>query len=894
MSIKQIPSPDLSTLAIAGVDLQYLEAVGFSDDSQHLVVKATFTESGGDGTLRYGYFLYDLANETFSLNFNELLFAGSRVNSSNVESFSFQGNADDYTVIATIKDADATASRLVYVDNGVVQSSDVLTEVLGDDFNIVVEHQLLDESGRFLAIQTTDSSLASDLLPDTNDSPDIYLVDLVTMEVTRVSEIGGAERNEPTYLQDIRLVDNHIEIAFTTDAYYVSPSKVDLNSLDLEGPLGTRTDAYVWQAELDNSGALAGSVKFNLLSNTTEAVASGFVDQDAGVSLSNDIAYFSSNSALLIDNDTNDTVDTFAYENGNISRLSFSGEEFDLGSTLVDSNASGRYVLVLSLASQVSGTTGAQQLVFIDTQTGDGRVVSENTAGSAGDNFTTNGVISNNGAHVAFTSLASNLTNELPEAFAGSLYYREYDDINSLPTGNITLDGLPIPGKTIELNFDNIADNDGVGEFSVQWFRDNELIFNADDNALTLTNDDIDKALSAIVSYTDNNGNDEVLNVDAFNPFPRAADTQGNIDFTAKYIVSESSGENLFEFDIGFDEINFFGQATLFSGSSAVDAIKVSTGQVLDFTNVKSSIDKVYLPGNLSDYLQHADLDTDTGVMTLISTANFTYTEVKFIATNVAADELVFSDGKVSTASIKTYLAAAEPSLDTLNLSTSETYATVVAQTNTAKVKAIALDDNGENFTSFSPGIELQVSGGAGVDQVYIQAGTTVDATNLKSSIDVIYLQGEWADYTKSFDASGNFVLSRSVLIDGSEHLESVAVASGSTVATNDLLVFADGSIRSKQAVTAVRAENTNDFDTLAGFDGSITTPIENLAGLDLIFPSEAAGKLGSLDSLFVGVSEQVDGSDIDNGINGVNEQVVDCKDAEVGDWAVDYGVLMF
>ena len=137
-------------------------------------------------------------------------------------------------------------------------------------------------------------------------------------------------------------------------------------------------------------------------------------------------------------------------------------------------------------------------------------------------------------------------------------------------------------------------------------------------------------------------------------------------------------------------------------------------------------------------------------------------------------------------------------------------------------------------------------------------------------------------------------MLSRSVLIDGSEHLESVAVASGSTVATNDLLVFADGSIRSKQAVTAVRAENTNDFDTLAGFDGSITTPIENLAGLDLIFPSEAAGKLGSLDSLFVGVSEQVDGSDIDNGINGVNEQVVDCKDAEVGDWAVDYGVLMF
>lgn len=891
MSIKQIPSPDVSALAIAGVDLQYLEAVTFSEDSQHLIVKATFTESGSDGALRYGYFLYDLANEIYLLNFNELLFAGSRVNSSNIESFSFQGEADNYSVVAEIKDADATGTRLVHLVNGAIQSNDILTDVLGDEFNIVVEQQQLEQSGRYLAVQTTDSSLATDLLPDTNDSPDIYLVDLSSMTVTRVSQVGGAERNEPTYLQDIRIVENQLEIAFTTDAYYVSPSKVDLNSLDLDGPLGTRTDAYVWQSELTSSGAVGDSTKFELLSNTTEGIASGFVESDAGVILSDNQYFFSSSSALVIENDSNDTTDTFLYNDDAISRLTFSGEEFDLGSTILDSNSTGRYVLVLSSASQVSGSTGAQQLVFIDTQTGDGRVVSENAAGNAGDNFTVDAVISNSGTQVAFTSLASNLTNDLPVAFAGSLYYREYDDINSLPIGNITLSGLPIPGQNIALNFDGITDDDGLGDFSVQWFRDDQLITDTENNSLLLTTADVNAALSAVVSYTDDSGNDEVLTVDSFNAFPRSADEQDNIDFTAKYIVSESSGENLFNFDLGFDEINFFGQTTLFSGSSAVDAIKISTGQILDFTNVKSSIDKVYLPGNLSDYLQHASLDADTGVMTLISTANFTYTEVKFIATNVAADELVFADGKVSTKNIKTYLAASEPSLDDLSVSTSETYASAADQTNTAKVKAIALDDSGENFTSFSPGIELQVSGGAGVDQVYIQAGTTVDATNLKSSIDVIYFQGSWSDYTKSLDESGNFVLTRDVTIDGSEHQESVSVASGSTVATNDLLVFADGCIRAKQAVNAVRDDNTEDFSALTGFDGSVTTPTDNLAELDLVFPSQTVGKSGTLDSLFAGVVQQANESDVDD---VVSELVSDGSDFPVGEGDVESGVLMY
>ena len=202
---------------------------------------------------------------------------------------------------------------------------------------------------------------------------------------------------------------------------------------------------------------------------------------------------------------------------------------------------------------------------------------------------------------------------------------------------------------------------------------------------------------------------------------------------------------------------------------------------------------------------------------------------------------IVFSDGQVSSNDFKNYFLNDESNLSDVKLDPSITYNDLNVTFNNSKVKAIAIDPNGETFTSFTPSTTLQVSGSAGIDRVYIREGTTVDATNLKSNIDQIYLQGVWADYTKSIDNSGNLFLSRSVMIDGAEYEESVTVASGSTIATNDLLIFADGSIRNKFAVSAVKAEETGPFSLLNGFDGTIVTPLlESIIDADFIFPQSA------------------------------------------------------
>jgi hypothetical protein len=73
-----------------------------------------------------------------------------------------------------------------------------------------------------------------------------------------------------------------------------------------------------------------------------------------------------------------------------------------------------------------------------------------------------------------------------------------------------------------------------------------------------------------------------------------------------------------------------------------------------------------------------------------------------------------------------------------------------------------------------------------------------VDASNLKSGQDEVYVQGNLADYDKALDPSGNIILTREVTIDTETYTESITVASGGNVATNDLVIFADQQLQTQ------------------------------------------------------------------------------------------------
>jgi hypothetical protein len=265
---------------------------------------------------------------------------------------------------------------------------------------------------------------------------------------------------------------------------------------------------------------------------------------------------------------------------------------------------------------------------------------------------------------------------------------------------------------------------------------------------------------------------------------------------TAKIIVTGSEGENFFDVAKYISNAttdnpaSVVGETFLISGSSDIDGFMVQPGVKYDLTNLKGGIDKLYFSGPLAEYADSILLDAATGVMQVSRLTDVGEEIVQFIATASAADTLIFTDGALSTADVKAAVSAQTPLTD-LTLDTSIKALDDKTITG-ATVKHIVLNSDGGSVMGLGPSIKTLISGNSGIDQIYIPAGSIVDASNLKSGRDEITVEGNLADYDITLDASGNIVLNREVDIDDVIHTELVTLANGGNVATNDLVIFAD------------------------------------------------------------------------------------------------------
>ena len=84
---------------------------------------------------------------------------------------------------------------------------------------------------------------------------------------------------------------------------------------------------------------------------------------------------------------------------------------------------------------------------------------------------------------------------------------------NSPATGLPTISGAAQVDETLTVDTSGIADSDGLAgaTFSYQWTADDEDIQDATDSTYTLESDDLGKAISVRVSFTDDAGNAETL-----------------------------------------------------------------------------------------------------------------------------------------------------------------------------------------------------------------------------------------------------------------------------------------------------------------------------------------------------------------------------------------------
>ena len=259
MSIVQIAAPDLSLVSLGGATLHLLEGLGFSDDGKTLLVRATFTDDAdATGQLHYGVWTYDLVAQQYTSCLNVLL-ANSGVSAKDldIESAAVLGSGSQLTILAeTVLRGGTGESGLALIRNGSVDNN-VLATVLGDDIQPRIERYALSNDGRFLALQTDSPLLAPVDSPDTNDSSDIYLLDLLMHRVERVSFVGGSEVTAPVRLGNVIAQDGKVQVAFSSDAAFTANDRNALSTAP--------TDAYLWSSAYDAMG-LTGAATFSLAS----------------------------------------------------------------------------------------------------------------------------------------------------------------------------------------------------------------------------------------------------------------------------------------------------------------------------------------------------------------------------------------------------------------------------------------------------------------------------------------------------------------------------------------------------------------------------------------------------------------------------------------------------
>ena len=250
-------------------------------------------------------------------------------------------------------------------------------------------------------------------------------------------------------------------------------------------------------------------------------------------------------------------------------------------------------------------------------------------------------------------------------------------------------------------------------------------------------------------------------------------------------------GANFVDFKLDYpsNNLSLIGSDVVYVGSSGVDRVYVAKGVKFTFNNSGTGIDEIYLDGSFGDYSLTA-IGTSTLLLTSTAKANTSITLA-------SEDKVFFSDGSSGVKSLITYAAAriGTPSTPLPTLNTAENSLTLPSTSNLDSIlRAYTKDPAGVVFAQPHAGVEFILTGHNGVDKVYVSKGGKVNANNLGTGVDLIYLTGNKNEYSPT--AVGTSVL---VLTKGTERV---------TLASEDRVIFADGSTLVKAAITAASGAN--------------------------------------------------------------------------------------
>ncbi|PXX49361.1 hypothetical protein SAMN05660489_06398, partial [Pseudomonas sp. LAMO17WK12:I10] len=288
------------------------------------------------------------------------------------------------------------------------------------------------------------------------------------------------------------------------------------------------------------------------------------------------------------------------------------------------------------------------------------------------------------------------------------------------------------------------------------------------------------------------------------------------MSISVRYLILKSSDQQLMDFRTSKAKYTLDGVTHLYglngkeysvTGSAVGDNIWVAPGSKVDASALLGGADSIYLGGRWSDYTK--TIDSANGTLTFSREVGGKVESVTVGngLVNLTRDSLVFADGTIDTRNARLALMAdssATPALDASR--TSQAPFVPGPQTGDTFVRALSRE-SGVNFVMPTVGLNHRLAGSAGIDQIYVTPGATVDAVALLGGTDRVFLTGKWSDYTKTLaPENGAIVFTREI----NGQIEKVSVANGLIGLSKDLVVFADGAARTDTIRLALASKGPN------------------------------------------------------------------------------------
>ncbi|MEE1609735.1 hypothetical protein [Microvirga sp. CF3016] len=332
--------------------------------------------------------------------------------------------------------------------------------------------------GRYVVFESDANNLVAG---DTNNYADIFLKDLTTGEITRLSTAGNTQANDSSYAP--RFSPDGQYVTFMTGASNLvagdTNNRFDILRKDLTTGEITRLSlteqdeeandgSYQAQFSPDGHYVIFSSDASNLVAGDTNgqrdifrknldtqaitrlstavdgAQATGYSSNPA-ISQDGRFVVFESTASDLVAGDTNNRTDIFLknLDTQAITRVSTAadGTQANNGSTNAQVSSDGRYVVFESSASNlVAGDTNDRADIFLkDLTTGEITRLSTAADGTQADDTSNNARLSPDGRYVVFTSGASNLV-------AGGTNGNDHIFVKDLTTGSVTLLSAAVDG----------------------------------------------------------------------------------------------------------------------------------------------------------------------------------------------------------------------------------------------------------------------------------------------------------------------------------------------------------------------------------------------------------------------------------------------------------------